>query len=760
MAPTYTQDKRLLNLSTPLGKDVLLLAGFRGNETMSRLFSYQLEMSSTKDALSPKDIVGKNITWAVQHYGQQTRYFNGFVSRFSAAGRSAGDLRAYRAEVVPWLWFLTRTANCRIFQNLTAPQIIEKVFKDYGFSDYKLDVKRTCRKREYTVQYRETAFNFVSRLMEEEGIFYFFQHENGKHTLMMADHKGAYKDCPENKAWFQAGAAAPGSLTEWEHQYEFRPGKWAHTDYNFEDPSKSLLTNTKTTIDQPGMDKFEIFDYPGDYFVKGDGEAEVKLRMEEEEAAYDVVHSGSGCATFTPGGKFKVEGHAAPAEAGKGYVITSINHAATDASHTNNPLGTHYANTFTCIPDSVVFRPPRLTPRPSVMGPQPAVVVGPAGQELYTDKYGRIKVQFFWDREGKRDENSSCWMRVAQPVAGKRWGVSFWPRIGQEVIVGFHEGDPDRPFILGSLYNAEQMPPYQGEGLDGKHKSDNKVSGFKSNTTTGGVGFNELRFDDTKDKQEIFLHAERNLDTRVKNDSMERVIANRHLIVGYEKDGKKGGDQREMVYQDKHLHVQRHQVEHIEGNVERMVGKGQAQDGGNVDVVIEKTRKEQVGKDEHLQVKGLQVVKVDGTQDLTVGKDKTETVKGASHLHISGDHLEKVDGGISLTVGSDFQEKVGNKHAIDAGMEIHLKAGMKLILEAGVQLSLKGPGGFVDIGPSGVTIQGIMVLINSGGAAGSGSGSSPKDPKDAKEPEVPKEAKPTDPAMADDSKTGQKSAPG
>src|SRR5262249_48052470 len=239
---------------------------------------------SSKDVIAPKDIVGKNVTWAVQHIGKQPRYFNGFVSRFSAGGRASAALRSYRAEVVPWLWFLTPTTNCPIFQNLTAPQIVEKVFKDHGFTDYKLDLKRTCRKREYTVQYRETAFNFVSRLAEEEGIFYFFQHENAKHTLILADHKGAYKDCPENRVWFKTGAGAPSSLTSWSHQYEFRTGKWAHTDYNFEDPSKSLLTNTKTAIDVPNMDKYEVFEYPGDYFVKSDGEAEAKVRMEEEEA--------------------------------------------------------------------------------------------------------------------------------------------------------------------------------------------------------------------------------------------------------------------------------------------------------------------------------------------------------------------------------------------------------------------------------------------------------------------------------------------
>jgi type VI secretion system secreted protein VgrG len=310
------------------------------------------------------------------------------------------------------------------------------------------------------------------------------------------------------------------------------------------------------------------------------------------------------------------------------------------------------------------------------------------------------------------------------------------------------------------VYNAEQMPPYLGDGLDSQHKTDNKVSGIKTNST-GGAGFNEWRFDDTKGKEQIFIHAQRNLDTRVKASSMTSVGGDYNLTVGgTDKDGNKGGDCKEKVYQDKHVHVLRHQVEQVEGNVQFTVGKGQADDGGNLDVVIEKDRKQLIGKNDHLHVQGAQSVQVDGTQDVTITHDRKELRKAASHLHVVGDHMEKVNGGMSLTVDGDYQEKTGQKHAVEAGMEIHLKAGMKVILEAGVQLTLKGPGGFVDIGPSGVTIQGTMVLINSGGAAGSGSGSKPTAPNDAQAPTDAQQAKPSDPASADDSKAGSKSAPG
>ena len=346
-------------------------------------------------------------------------------------------------------------------------------------------------------------------------------------------------------------------------------------------------------------------------------------------------------------------------------------------------------------------------------------MVGPAGNEIFTDKYGRVKVQFHWDRLGKYDAERACWIRVAQVWAGQRWGASFWPRIGQEVVVAFEYGDPDQPIIVGSVYSPDQMPPYLGEGPDSKHKNDNKVTGLKSNTTLGGEGFNEFRFDDTKDKEQLFFHAERNLDITTKNDSLAHTGGNRHQIIGGEKDGKKSGDQREMVYQDKHQKIHRNQVEQIGDSIQLLVG-GIDSGQGNQDIVIKGTKKESIGKD--------------------------------SHLHVTGDRNEAIDGGQSLTVGGAQQEKVQTKHALEAGQEIHLKSGMTAVIEAGVQLTLKVGGNFIDISPAGVAIQGTLVLINSGGAPGSGSGSQPGSPV------APTEANPTEPDVADDSKSGQKSA--
>ena len=722
---TATQDTRQLGVETPLGKDVLLLTSFSGQEEISRLFSYRLEMSSTKAGIPGKDIVGKNVSFHVRRHDGSLRHFNGFVRRFSRGAR-VGGLETYEAEVVPWLWFLTQTSDCRIFQEKTVPDIIKQIFEDLGFKDFDAgEIKGTHPKREYCVQYRETDFNFVSRLMEQEGIFYFFRHEKGKHTLVLADQKNAHKDCPEKEVEFAYSRISTGrndDVTSWDHHFEFTPGKWAETDYNFIDhparaertPSSHLMTKSNTVLSLDGQSKFEIYDYPGEYEKKPDGNTYTKTRMEEEDARHDVVNAASTCKTFNAGFKFKIKGKEWKPEEGT-YVITSITHSATEPAtyEGGDGVAQDYSNTFTCIPESVTFRPPRTTPKPVIQGLQTAVVVGPDGEEIFTDKYGRVKVQFYWDREGKRDDKTSCFIRCAQASAGMQWGSMFIPRIGQEVVVSYLEGDPDRPLIVGAVYNDEQMPAYE-------LPAEKTKSYIKTNSTTGGDGYNEIRFEDKKDKEQIFIHAERDVDVRVKNESRERIFGNRHQIIGFEKDGKKGGDQRELVHKDKHLKIKGNQVEHIEGDFELMIGYGDG-DAGNVDIAI--------------------------------AKDKKETIAGDRHLHIDKNLNEKIDGDQSLTVGGSLQKKLGQNYLAEAGQEIHFKAGMKCIIDAGMQLTLKVGGNFIDIGPAGISIMGTLVNINSGGAPGQGTPCQPTEPIDATQ------ANPTKPDQADDSKTGKKSTP-
>jgi type VI secretion system secreted protein VgrG len=661
---TYIQQNRLIAIDTPLGKDVLLLASFTGREGISRLFNFHLDLLSTKNSISFQDLVGQKVTIRVTLFDGSERYFHGHVSRFAQSGQDA-RFTHYQMEVVPWLWFLTRSADCKIFQNMTIPDIIQKVFKDRGFQDFKSSLTATYEPREYCVQYRETDFNFVSRLMEQYGIFYFFQHEKSKHTLVLGDSPSVFQACPgQSKVRYDLATGAMDTsnvINGWHMEQELRTGKYSLTDYNFETPSTSLLSGEPTVVSVGGNSAYEIYDYPGEYLNQSQGGALSKLRMQEEEASHLVV-SGSGlCRAFTSGYKFEFEDHYR-SDMNDTYLLTEVQHVASvGGSYTfdSGGPGESYSNHFTCIQAKVPFRPARITPKPFVQGPQTALVVGKSGEEIWVDKYGRIKVQFYWDRVGKKNENSSCWIRVSQPWAGKNWGSMWIPRMGQEVIVSFLEGDPDRPIITGRVYNAEQDVPYPLPN----HQT---VSTFMSRSSKGGgtANYNELRFEDKKGGEQIFLNAEKDMDHRVENDSREYIGANRHLIV------KK--DQQELVEGTKHGHVKGDHLEKIDGNMS---------------------------------------------------------------LQITSDQNEKVGGGYSLQVGQAIDEKVGTKRAVDAGQEIHLKAGMKVIIEAGLQISLKGAGGFVDIGPTGVTIQGTMVLINSGGSAGSGSGASPKAPTDPKDPD-------------------------
>ena len=737
------QKLRALKINTVLGENAVLLTGFSGREEISRLYSFQLDLISKQPNIHAKAIVGKPVSFSFDQVirdKKHTRHFHGYINRFVAGyWDDAVKIRGYRAEVVPFLWFLTRTADCRIFQEMTVPQIIAEVFKDHlpkfagkvSVDDSGIN-KGNHRKWNYCVQYRETDFNFISRLMEQEGIYYFFEHKPDQVVLHLADQVSGYKTAETPVCDYMAvesGSRDFHELSRWEHQFEFRPGDWTQTDYDFTKPTYAMQTNKKTTgpavYDQEPS--YEIFDFPGVYLSdekEGYGKHQTQVRLEEDETPKDVIIGAGLCSPFYPGAQFQVGRHVADEEKGEKYLITSVVHSGYEPSgYRSEASGSSekYSNTFTCIPAKRIFRPARITPKPVIQGTQTARVTGTKGQEIYTDPegYGRVKVQFFWDRRGKFDEKSSCWIRVAQNWAGKRWGTFFLPRIGQEVIVAFLEGDPDHPIVVGSVYNHDQMHPYLGKGLDSKHPHDPKVSGIKTNSTMGGSGFNELRFDDNAGKEQVFIHAQHNMDVKVRNDSKESIYGHRHQTIGWEKDGKKGGNQIELVHDQKHLTVEGTETENIQGDAQKYYGGGEGK-GGNLDVVIDKNLTEKVG----------------GEHNLAVAKDQSISV----------------DGAVSLSAGGDINSKAGMNHCTEAGMEYHIKGGMKVILQAGMQLSLVGPGGFINIGPSGVDIMGAMVKINSGGAAGAIKPAKPKKAKEAKK------AAPTKPTPADTSVSGQKSS--
>lgn len=583
----YTQDDRPIGVETPLGPDKLLLISFEGEEQLSRLFHFHLEMlADEKDPIiKADDIVGHPVGFWVEDSDGQQRWFHGIVSRFGYQGTGDRGHR-YDAEVVPWFWLLTKSSDCRVFAaaeeasaGKDVKEVIEQLLGDRGFSDFEWKLEGTPRKREFCVQYMETDFDFISRLLEEEGICYYFKHEETKHTLVLSDDTTIADDCGADADVTLLSIGSQPELTDkisdWTHNYRFTSGKWIHTDYDFTKPTTALEVNSKTILKTKDSSKFERYADFGNYAKKADGEALVKRRMEQEESGYNVVAGSSGCRNFSPGGKFELSQHYQDSEQGA-YVLTVVRHHANlggsyvpGASHSDEV----YSNDFECIPDTTKFRPPRETPKPRVRGIQTAIVVGPSGQEIHTDKYGRVKVQFHWDRLGKKDEKACCWVRSSHPWTGKNWGAINIPRIGQEVVVDFIDGDPDRPLIVGMLYNADYMPPYS--------LPDNKTqSGIKTRSSMNGGddNFNELRFEDKKDEEEIYLHAEKDLNTVVENNETHKV--------GFDK--KDSGDQTIEIYNDRNLTIE-------EGNETILLKKGNQTttlDQGNQETTISQGNQE------------------------------------------------------------------------------------------------------------------------------------------------------------------------
>ncbi len=720
----YTQENRLIAIDTPLGKDVLLLAGFRGTEGLSRLFSFELNILSENHNISFEDIIGKNVTISVVLADEDKRYFNGLISRFSqgrGGGEAGGDPRFshYRAAMVPWPWLLTRTADSRIFQKLSVPDIVEKIFKEKGFSDFKVRLHDSYEKRDYCVQYRETDFNFVSRLLEEEGIHYFFEHEDGKHTLVMADAPQENNPCPKQKtARYQISAGGwleEDVITGLEKMQEIRPGKYSLSDFNFEIPNTGLEVNVPSK-QKLGPGEREVYDYPGLYAKKAEGDRLAKIRMEEEEAQITKIAGLSNCRAFTSGYRFTLSDFYRSDMNNKDYVLTSLEHEANQDWEKEAELS--YVNHFTCISFDVPYRPPRLTPRPVVEGTQTAIVAGPSGEEIYTDEHGRVKVQFHWDREGKKNENSSCWIRVSQLWAGAGWGAMYIPRIGQEVIVDFIEGDPDRPIITGRVYHGANKPPY---GLpDEKTKST-----IKSDSSLGGGGSNEIRFEDKKGSEEIFLHGQKDWTIAIDNDKNQTVGHDETLSVGNSRTKKVGVDQKETIGSNKTIQVGSNHDETIGANKTLKVGANHTESiGSNMTITVGSNEAETVAIAKALTIGAAYQVSVGAAMNETIGAAKAEEIGAAKIVAVGAYSSEKVGknksvdagGNISESAGKDVSVKSGKKMSLSAGDDFAIAGEKKGIIDIKDQLVIKCGKASITLKKNGeISIQGNKIQIKGSG---------------------------------------------
>lgn len=644
-----------ISISSPLEKkDELLLESFEGAEYISDLFEFQLEVLSRNHSIKPEQLIGKTLTITLQ--SGQKRTFNGYVSHFSYGELKADNLRGYRLTMVPWLWFLSKTRNSRIFEEQTTDKIVTQVFKDLGFNDFEFKLSDSLKPREYCVQHNESDLNFISRLLEEEGFAYFFEQKDDKHMMCIVDAANAYQECAETNLTFTQGNQLNSPLTEWQHDYEFRKGLWSLNDYDYKNPAKSQLQSTSSTSKFANVKNYEHYEFRPCQDFSGIKDL-TKKRIEAEEVSLNMVQASGNCSSFYAGGKFKLAKHSVTTEQGS-YIITAIRHHINQTGYfAGNESQSGYSNDFTCIPDKVHFRPPLDHPKPVMSGPQSAVVV----DYLDPDKNARVKVQFHWDRQ----ENSSCFLRVMQPWAGAGWGSFFVPRIGMEVVVNFYDGDPDRPIVTGSVYNWDNKPPFNAK-------------------TQGGIqteNANILRFDDATDSEQIFTHAKKDMDTEVENNETLSVGADRTKTVG------------------------NNETSSIGANRDKSVGENQSES-------ISKNKSITVGGNHTESIAENKTMDVGANHDESIGKDKS--------VNVSGSHTESIGKDMTLQVAKDLTEDIGKNLAIVAGDQIVLKTGSASItMKKNGDITIKGKNiniqgsGKINIKASGaVAIKGSKVTNN------------------------------------------------
>jgi type VI secretion system secreted protein VgrG len=523
--------------------------------------------------------------------------------------------------------------------------------------------------------------------MEEEGIGYFFEHEETKHTLVLFDSASGNPECPGQAdaeyATTEGASRRAGEVEEWYVERELHPGKYAITDYNFESPKSSLLANTTSAEKIGGNEKYEVYDFPTDHKTLDEGAGRVRLRMEAEETSAIRIHGRSTCPGFTGGHRFTLKHHYR-ADYNAAYLLSSVEHAVSQG--VGDEESSTYSNSFTCIPRAISFRPPLITPRPVIQGVQTAVVTGPAGEELYLDKYGRIKVQFYWDREGQHDEKTSCWVRVSQPVAGKGWGAHCHPRIGQEVVVEFLEGDPDRPIVTGCVYNAEQMPPYE-------LPANSTRTGIKSRSSKGGGGFNEIRLEDKKGAEEVFVHAQKDENIVIGNNKTEHV----------------GNDEIITILNDR--------TETVRGKEGLTVAKSRSRNVGmNETVTVLLARVHSVGANETINVGGAQEVTVGGVRAVSVGGNQTTSVGGNHVESIGANHNENIGGDHNVTISGNEKETVGKDCTIEVSGSESRKIGKKLVLSVEDEITIQTGDAKIQMKKNGdIVIEGNKISVKGGG---------------------------------------------
>ncbi len=685
MSPSHAQ--YLIEVTSPdraFSDGEFVCRQLTGTEELGRPFEYTLDLLSEDHDFSLEKLLGRSVTTSIELPDGGYRYFNGIVANATHRG-AMGRYARYELQLRPWIWFLRHNADSRIFQDMTVPEIIKQVFRDREFSDFNDELtnppKGSYLKREYCAQYRESDFDFVSRLMEHEGIYYYFKHEKSKHSLVLSDSYSAHEalnSCSKIPYFpHESHERVREHIYGWFVSQEVRTGICSLNSFDFVLPTAELEAKSSNPADHP-LAKMEVYDYPGTYLKKAEGEPYAQIRREELQWKHKRANGEGNVRGLAVGGLFTLEDHPRQ-DQNKEHLVVSADFRLVSNEYemgATEELGEIYNCKFFAMDAKTPFRPERFTPKPVVNGPQTAIVTGPQDAEIHTDEHGRVKVQFHWDREGQNDEKSSCWIRVAQVWAGKGWGGIFNPRVGQEVIVDFLEGEPDRPLITGRVYNGVQKTPY-------KLPDDQTKTTIKSHSSSKGTdeNFNELRFEDKKDKEEVYFHAEREFNRVVEeNDSLK-------IGMDKQEDGK--GDRTVDIWNDRTVTLEK-------GNDTLQVKTG------NREVTIDK------GNQSLAILKGDREISVDkGDQKLTIAAGKRTTeIKGDDSLTISqGNYVTKVKMG-NHTINVD-----AGKSSLEAKQSILLKVGQSSVKIDNTGVTIKGLKVSME-GTTKATVKGLMTEVS------------------------------------------------
>ncbi|HSC69463.1 MAG TPA: type VI secretion system tip protein TssI/VgrG [Cellvibrio sp.] len=707
----FTQDNRFMRVESALGKDVFLLRKLQATEAFSQLFSIDVDLLSYDGNIRAENIVGTHIATFIGTNSLQPRPLNGFVKSFAYTGLEKRGLYGYKAELVPWLWFLDKRTNCRIFQNQTLQQIIEAVFGELGFSDFNFSLIETHLPFEYCVQYQESDFHFISRMLEQEGLFYFFEHKADKHILHIADNSAAFVFLDEKVIEHSSGSRTKDFINAWQHRFQYCSGAFAQTDYNFENANLSLLTETPTSIKLSNNSALERFEFPGNYTESQRGQNLTRIRMQQEEAGYQAVSAASDLHLLEVGKKFKLRSDEAAADDKKNFVVAEIRHEAFEGSYLDESNKaeaggeSRYQNYFVCIPEEVTYRPPLRTTKPRIDGVQTAMVVGKPGDEIYTDKYGRIKLQFYWDRYGKKNETSSCWVRVATLWAGTKWGTLNIPRVGQEVVVTFVNGDPDQPLVIGSVYNSTHMPPV---GLpEGKN-----YAGMKSRSVKAGAGsFNEFSLDDSNGSEQVKLHAQKDYNTTVGNNLTSSVTADASYNVDGNSSSTIGGNSSLAVQGNESASVQGNQDYSVQGNRSGTVAGNLTENtSGKAEASVGASDSRNVGTNQDITIGANQTLTVGANQTISVSANQETTVSGNQSIGVTGKQdISALAQNVSISTSAKTS---ATTVSIDGSASISLSVGGANITLDPASITLSMGASSVKIDAMGVTVVGPMVKLN------------------------------------------------